>query len=202
MSKLRLRCRFGLHHWGKWKHENFSDRYWKSSTCTSCGLTISRNDLLVFKVVNICWFFMKKLLGRGAIVAVIFLLVFHLRGSEYFFLLPLALSAVFIYFFPPSVETLYIEKKTGIPEKDKGTFLQLLRATMNETSGVYRVGQSIVVKSYYRLLLTSFFYDFQSSHNMDDYDAHIQSKPKKEYKDHYVMLIRYKSSGETVERLP
>lgn len=143
----------------------------------------------IFETVDIFWFITKKILPRIILIAAVFMVAFALRGSQYFFFLPLILAIILVYRFPPAIESLYILKKSGIPEKDKAVFLDLLRVSKDKISGVYRVGDSTVVKSYFKPFIRRYWNEFKSNHDQNAYEVFLHSKSKKEYNEHYVMLI-------------
>jgi len=205
MSKLhRIMCALGLHRWGQWEYDHYHKLYWKSRTCMSCGRLVYQPEFAIFKIIDVCWFFLKKVLPRAVLVSAIFLLDFYFREERWFFLMPLVLSSLLIWHFPPVVETLYIVKKTSISKKDKGVFFDLPKASKDKTSGMYRIGESVVVKSYYRPLVIRYLNEFRSTHDMNEYDVTYHRYHKKGYQDHYFLLLNsgYESGGEEVVPLP
>jgi hypothetical protein len=118
--------------------------------------------------------------------------------------MPLVLSAILVWHFPLAVETLYIVKKTSIPKKDKSVFFDLLKASKDKTSGMYHIGESVVVKSYYRPSAIRYLNEFRSTHDLNEYEVTYQKYPKKEYQNHYFLLLNsgHESSGEEVIPLP
>lgn len=118
--------------------------------------------------------------------------------------MPLVLSAILIWHFPPAVETLYIVKKMSVPKKDKSVFFDLLKSSRDKTSGIYHIGESVVVKSYCRPLVIRYLNEFRLTHNLDEYEVTYHRYPKKEYQNDYFLLLNsgYESSGEDVTPLP
>jgi len=102
------------------------------------------------------------------------------------------------------VETLYIVKKTSIPKKDKSVFFDLLKASKDKTSGIYHIGESVVVKSYYRPSVIRYLNEFRSTHDMNEYDVTYHRYSKKGHRNHYFLLLNsgYESGGEEAISLP
>jgi hypothetical protein len=129
---------------------------------------------------------------------------FALRASDSFFLLPLVFGIAFMARFPPPIETLYIVKKSSEGQKDDRSIIDLLQASKDNHSGIYRVGESVAVKSYHKPFLGRYIAEFALTHDMRAYEVIHHSMSKKGYRDHYDLLLRlgYRPSGEVVEVRP
>lgn len=92
------------------------------------------------------------------------------------------------YLIPPSVDTLYIVKKTGAPDVDELNLLKLLRATKDSSRGVYTLGGSMVIKSDYGKAV-KYFEKLKEKYNFEGYDVFRQEKSKKAFNHEYYMLL-------------
>jgi hypothetical protein len=101
-------------------------------------------DYLKFIVINIVPRF---------ILAIILSLLFASIDNYASFYEVIALLVLFCFliyhFLPPTVDTVYVVKKTGNHEVDDVVMLKLMRASKDTCSGIFTLGGSFVIKSYW-----------------------------------------------------
>ena len=114
----------------------------------------------------------------------------------------------FLTFFilPPSVDALFVIKKSGNQELDDITYLKLLRACRDSSEGIYLVEGSLMIKSFYGRAM-NYYERLKESHNFQGYAVSRLVKPLRGFNDRYCRLLEDEAwkliqarSGAEVER--
>jgi hypothetical protein len=92
------------------------------------------------------------------------------------------------HFIPPTVDTVYVIKKTGDPEADEALRLKLLRASKDSYSGIYALEGSLVIKSYLGRAV-KFLSRLKERHDLTGHEVSRQVKSIKGFNDEYHKLL-------------
>jgi hypothetical protein len=103
---------------------------------------------------------------------------------------------VFVFFFcfliyhfiPPTVDTVYVVKKTGDREADEVLMLKLLRASKDSYSGIYSLEGSLVIKSYLGRAV-KFLSRLKERHDLTGHEVSRQVKSIKGFNEEYHKLL-------------
>jgi hypothetical protein len=92
------------------------------------------------------------------------------------------------YYLPPSIDTLYLIKKTNDKKRDEVTLLKLLRASKDSVSGLYTLNGSLVIKSYYGKAL-KYYEQLKEKHDLEGYEIMRQVKSRQGFQEEYCRLL-------------
>jgi hypothetical protein len=92
------------------------------------------------------------------------------------------------HFLPPSVDTVYVIKATGNQEVDAVVRLKLMRASKDSYDGIYILGDSWVIKSYWGRAV-KYLTDLKEKHDFSGHDVSRQVKSIRGFNEEYNRLL-------------
>lgn len=141
---------------------------------------------------DMIWLIFIKILPRILFIFIFMWLYIYKWDDDFVYFVTMALfSFVIFYFFPPSFTVITIIKKDSDIDSDLIKY-QLYKAAINEnrqTSGVYTVHDSFLIKSYYQHTI-SFAKILMQKHSLDEPEFRfiLQSYNKRAFKNAYYNL--------------
>jgi len=92
------------------------------------------------------------------------------------------------FYLPPTIDTLYLLKKSGDPELDQATLLKLLQASKDSFSGVFALNGSLVIKSYYGQAV-DYYEKLKEKRSFEGYEEIRQVKSRQGFQEEYCKLL-------------
>ena len=92
------------------------------------------------------------------------------------------------HFLPPSVDTVYVIKQTGNQEVDAVVRLKLMRASKDTYNGIYTLGDSLVIKSYWGRAV-KYLTDLKKKHDFAGHEVSRQVKSIRGFNEDYKQLL-------------
>ena len=92
------------------------------------------------------------------------------------------------YYLPPTIDTLYLIKKTGDQEPEDATLLKLLRSSKDSRNGIYTLNGSLVIKSYYGKTV-KYYEKLAEGRNLEGCELIRQVKSRQGFQEEYCKLL-------------
>ena len=92
------------------------------------------------------------------------------------------------HFLPPTVDTVYVIKQTGNQEVDGIVRLKLMRASKDTYSGIYTLGDSLVIKSYWGRAV-KYLTGLKEKHDFAGHEVSRQVKSIRGFNEEYNRLL-------------